>query len=137
MPSQVSIMPAATKRCMRFTVGALACNAACLGFATGLGKAPSQALSSSSKLHKASPIIMRGGPGAEPGLPRRQQQQQQPKDAWTTRGRHFLSTLRSGKQQQQQRGVGGEKTSVSALSATDDNTQVWYGGVHVVCMIFT
>lgn len=126
VPYTTTIMPAATKRCMRFTVGALACNAACLGFATGLGKAPSHALSNK-KPHKASSIIMRGGPvrggvepGAEPGWARRQR-----KDAWTTRGRHFLSVLRSGKQQQQQQGgVGGEKTAVGALSAADDNAQV-------------
>lgn len=89
---------------MRFTVGALACNAACLGFATGLAKAPSQGVSSRMSL-KTSPVTMRDGPlrGVEPaageagGLRQRLRTK-----AWTT-GRRMLS-LRG----QQERGVGEE-----------------------------
>lgn len=76
---------------MRFTVGSLACNAACLGFATGLAKAPSQGVSSRMSL-KTSPVSMREGPlrdveraGEEPGLRQRLRAK-----AWTT-GRRVLS----------------------------------------------
>lgn len=87
---------------MRFTVGALACNAACLGFATGLAKAPSQGVSSRMSL-KTSPVTMREGPlrgvepAGEPGLRQRLRAK-----AWTT-GRRMLS-LRG----QQDTGVGAE-----------------------------
>lgn len=87
---------------MRFTVGALACNAACLGFATGLAKAPSQGVSRRMSL-KTSPVTMREGPlrrvepAGEPGL-----RQRLGAKAWTT-GRRLLS-LRG----QQDRGVGEE-----------------------------
>ncbi|CAN0134776.1 unnamed protein product [Ectocarpus sp. 12 AP-2014] len=98
-------MPAASQRCMRFTVGALACNAACLGFVTGLAKAPSHGISTRTS-HKSSTITMRGGPlrGLEAAGEAGGQRQGQ-KEAWQTRGRRFLSVLRSG---QQDRDVGGE-----------------------------
>lgn len=38
----------ASRRCMRFAAAALVCNTVCLGFATGLAKAPSQVNSRSS-----------------------------------------------------------------------------------------
>ena len=96
-------MRASFQRCMRFTVGALACNAACLGFATGLAKAPSQSVSSRMSL-KTSPVTKGQGPlrgvepAEEPGL-----RQRLGAKAWTT-GRRIWS-LRG----QQDRGAAGEE----------------------------
>lgn len=90
-------MPAAAmQRCMRFTVLALACSAACLGFATGLAKAPSHGLNSRT-VRKASSIGMRGGPLRGLEHPAAEVGNVEPK-AWQVRGKRFMSALRGEKE---------------------------------------
>lgn len=114
---------------MRFTVGALACNAVCLGFATGLAKAPSQGVSSRMSL-KASPVAMREGPlrGVEPagelGLGQRLRAR-----AWTT-GRKMLS-LRG--QQEQGRGVGEDAFKSGQPAADSAQVKPFVVGRRCMC----
>lgn len=77
----------ASNRCMRFTTAALACNAACVGFATGFAKAPSQGVSR----HSFKSAAMRiGGPlrGLVQGAERAAQD-----EARRAGGRRFLAAL--------------------------------------------
>lgn len=94
---------------MRFTTAALACNAACVGFATGFAKAPSQGVSR----HSPKSATMRiGGPlrGLVQGAERAAQD-----EARRAGGRRFLAALHGV----QGGAVGAEDSDASSDKKTD------------------
>lgn len=84
----------ASIRGMRFAATALTCNAVCLGFATGLAKAPSRGSGQTSPLRAATSTIGRGrGIAAAPAFVERQARRAREADM-TAGARRFLSVFR-------------------------------------------
>lgn len=105
-----------SQRCMRFTTAALACNAVCLGFATGLAKAPSQGMPRTSSKSATMNI---GGPlrGLAPAAVR-----EQARRGLGAGARRILGTLRNGK------GVIGEEEEEMLGASADGgvpSAKVW------------